>query len=378
MAFYNTVKNLKSATVGTILPWGGDGASSKNGYENSTDLGLPKGWLICNGAQLQAKTYPLLTNKIGTTYGGSITGTYPDYNDLDYIVLPNLSNRHLADYKTSYLPSDSQVQTAISSKLGDNTDVSTSNTYSSNANLDFSLTASNNLVGKTTNVTLDDPNYFKLFYTVSRKLGQNHTPIHDHGGGYPSIEGTGVYAELYQTPSPNYEANGKRVNGYRGNGSPENNSPDTQGQLRFSVFEDNTESHVLTDGPKSYSGSSICGHPFDTGYIPLKSSQYPYTRTGNGIYKNWSNLNAQSTNVTYATTFNHNYDQWSSNPLPGGHNHGAFDITMNKGSLKAPKTIFHNDVQTHTATPQNLNSALTMTVDVNTPSMNIIYIIKAF
>lgn len=378
MAYYSTAKNLKSSEVGAILPWSGDTSSSKNGYENPGNIGIPNGWLVCNGATLTAKDYPLLARAIGTTYGGTITGSYPDYNDLDSFLIPNLSQKHLADYTASYLPADAEVQAAISPKLGNDTDQLTSNSYTSNANINFTVTASNTLVGKTTGITLDDPAYFKLFYTVSRKLGQKHTPLHGHGNDYPSIEPGGVWAELYQTPSPNYEVNGKSIRGLRGNGTPESGNPDNAGQLRFSVYEDNTESHILTDGPKSYNSNYVCDHPMDTGYIPLKSSVYPNTRTGTGTYKNWSNLNPSGVNVTHATTYNHNYDQWSNNPLPGGHNHGSFDVVMNKGSLKPPTTVFHNDIQTYNIAPQNLNNALSMTVDVNTPTMNMLYIIKAY
>lgn len=390
MGYYNSLKTLKTAAIGTIMPWAGDTASSKTGYENQGDFGVPRGWIVCNGSSYSANELPLLAQTIGTTYGGTITGSFPDYNPLDSFLVPNLTGKHMADYSTSYITgvtglpsSDSEAQTAITSKMGANTDSGISNSYTSNANLTFSITASNTMVGKTTGQTADDPTYFKLYYTVSRKLGQRHTPGHDHGNAYPSIQGTGVLAELYETPTPNTEGNGKRVTGYRGNNQAETGSPDTQGSLRFSVFEDNTESHIVTDQPRSFGANTICSHPFSGGYIPLKSDKYPYTRNQTGQYKNFSsnlphpNFGFDS-NVTYATTFNHNYDQWGNNALPGGHNHGVFDITMNKSGLKPPKTIYHNDVSTHNVTPQNVPNAVSMTVDVNTPSMNMLYIIKAF
>ena len=115
----------------------------------------------------------------------------------------------------------------------------------------------------------------------------------------------------------------------------------------------------------------------ETGYFPPKSSQYPYLRSGTGSGRNWSNLNQGVIDVTYATTINHNYDQWSTK-YPLVHEHGAIEFTMNKGNLKPPVTVYHNDVQTHNLTPQNIPNALVMNVTAETPSMNILYIIRAY
>lgn len=419
MAYYSIEKRLKTAEIGTILPWAGDTASSLSGWENQTNVGIPPGWIICDGGTKACINYPLLANAIGTTYGGLIGGSYPDYLPTDTFKLPNIQGRHLANYDTSYLPADTEVQQAISPLMGTDTDNSVDVTPQVSADLNFSVTASNTLVGRSTGLEITDPTYFKLFYTVSRKLGQNHLATHGHGGGYQTVTVGGTYAELFERPNPVFEGNGQRVLGWEGDGS-ENNNPDLagaqainaaeysawdgnparvidvsqtkaadaadyykfnvtdSGRIRYSIYEANTESHVTTDGPKSYTNSAVANQPMSTGYIPLKSDQYPWTRGGTGSLKNWSNLNAQGTDVTFATTLNHNHDQWANNDLPSGHNHGGWDITMNTGGLKPPKTTFHNDVQTHNLTPQNVPNAMTMNVDAETPSLNIIYIIRAY
>jgi len=427
MAYYSIEKKLKTAEIGTILPWAGDATSSLRGWEQTSRTGIPDGWIICDGRQETATNYPLLAQALGTTYGGSITGSFPNYNPADVFNIPNIQSRHLADYDTSYLPNDAEVQAAITPLMGANTDNSVDNTPSLSANVNFAVAASNTLVGKTTGLNLEDPTYFKLFYTVNRKLGQNHTPSHSHGGDYESVVFDGGPAELFQRGSPNFESNGQRVLGWRGTGD-EVSSVDflgvvplngaqyvalqndcsvfdqrliqtaqtrcgglgdgcadywlfnvaDEGQLRYSIVDNAGTSHVFTDGPKTFSTTAVANQPMDTGYIPLKANTYPFTRAGTGFAKNWSNLNPLGPDVTFATTMNHNFDQWANNDLPSGHNHGGFEVTMNKAGLRPPKTVYHNDVSTHNITPQNVPNALTMNINADTPSINILYIIRAF
>jgi microcystin-dependent protein len=440
MPFYNIEKKLRTAEIGTILPWAGDKTSSLKGYENDTRIGIPDGWIICDGSTQSATSYPLLAEAIGTTYGGSITGTFPDYNQIDQFQIPNIQGRHLADYSRDYLPVDVEVQTAIRPLLGAgrvpasggttfqvfDTDESVDVTPSVSANVNFSVASSSTLVGKTTQLTLDDPSYFKLMYTVKRKLGQNHTPSHNHTGEYPTLDvQTGAGVELFQFPVPRYEGNGQKIVGWIGV-SGEVSYPDwadpvivignssaseyaahqgssnlwsgmtllTSGSKKYgiqywkasapnngeafhTVYSSDKQTHVITSVPQNFNNSSAGGQPLETGYFPPKSSQYPYLRSGTGSGRNWSNLNQGGIDVTYATTINHNYDQWSTK-YPLGHEHGAIEFTMNKGNLKPPVTVYHNDVQTHNLTPQNIPNALVMNVTAETPSMNILYIIRAY
>ena len=442
MGYYSIEKKLKTAEIGTVLPWSGDAASSLRGYEIDTRTGIPDGWLICDGRQETARNYPLLAQVLGTTYGGSIIGAFPDYNPVDVFNIPNIQSRHLADYDTTYLPADAQVQTAITPLMGANTDNSVDVTPDETANINFSVAAANNLVGKSTGLTLEDPSYFKLFYTVNRKLGQNHTPGHSHGSGYETcINDASPLAELFQQPIPSFEGNGQRVLGWSGrDGEPVDfasyqefstnppaeanqcsafvvpggggyktgygillgalstacdgagggcgeyylftaaSGPGGPGTARHSIISNDAANpaHVFTDGPKTYSNASIAGQPMAQGYVPIRASNYPFTRNGTGNSRNWSNLNSQSANVTYATTLNHNNDQWATNDTPGGHNHGAFEVTMNRGGMRPPKTVYHNDVQTHTIAPQNQPNAFTMNITADTPSLNILYIIRAY
>lgn len=53
------------------------------------------GYLEMRGQYLRASEFPELARMLGTTYGGTITGTYPSYNSTDIFRLPNLYAKRL-------------------------------------------------------------------------------------------------------------------------------------------------------------------------------------------------------------------------------------------------------------------------------------------
>ena len=91
MANYGALKTMKAAAIGTIMPW--TGALTK----------IPAGWLICNGNEVEAGSYPLLAQAIGDTYGGVgfTPDDFPVYQN-QTIFLPDISQKALADYDTAY------------------------------------------------------------------------------------------------------------------------------------------------------------------------------------------------------------------------------------------------------------------------------------
>ena len=60
------------------------------------------------------------------------------------------------------------------------------------------------------------------------------------------------------------------------------------------------------------------------------------------------------------------------------HNHGTFDIQMSRGSLNAPFTYNVDQISIGSVAPDNLDDALNIVVDTDQPSINIIFLIKAF
>lgn len=87
-------------------------------------------------------------------------------------------------------------------------------------------------------------------------------------------------------------------------------------------------------------------------------------------------INTAVTN-TFTTTLNHPYERWVETGFDS-HTHESMEIIMTKGSLSTPTTILVNDIGTSSAIPLNVDTALSIQMDINTPSLTIMYIIRAF
>ena len=80
---------------------------------------------------------------------------------------------------------------------------------------------------------------------------------------------------------------------------------------------------------------------------------------------------------TYTTTLNHNGEQWADDALKS-HGHNAMEVNMARGSLSVPSTILINDISTGTTAPLSVDTALSVQINNNTPSLTMLYIIRAF
>ena len=86
---YDSIKTMRSAKIGTIMPWGGDGG---NGFLESN---IPKDGLYVKVIHL-CSDYPLLASVIGDTYGGDMTDSQGNHYEFPYVTtatfrLPQLS-----------------------------------------------------------------------------------------------------------------------------------------------------------------------------------------------------------------------------------------------------------------------------------------------
>ena len=163
---------MKSARIGTMMAWTGDGTVGKL----SSDL--PKGWILCDGTTYNASRYPLLASMIGDTYGGTnFSGSFPNYTGTFRV--PDMSSRMpidlesfmLADSTYQYGQTDaSTVLGSLVSGYGATTPVST--LISANADIVFTLSNTSKLVGKLTKMTITDPDFSATIYTI--QIGRAH------------------------------------------------------------------------------------------------------------------------------------------------------------------------------------------------------------
>ena len=303
--YYSSVKSMKTAKVGTILPWGGDGG---NGFLASN---IPKGWIVCDGDTVAASEYPLLASILGDTYGGDMTNssgghyTFPYVDPIDgsntaTFRLPNLSNRLMVDLEPTHTddPKYEQNQPGWKDVVIDNTGkkigalidaygetaasvIKTS--WSANADIDFSLNLSGNLYLKFTNMTLTAPDFLETIYTLNRKLGVNHTPSHGHTDQIPSVQDDQKGAMVFQTDA-GIEMDGDT--GY-GNGC---NSRITPYQCKFK--QANPHSWQNGSVAMSYHGNSEYEHT-----LPYTGSFMEFTTDGVNAGKNyWDTVPAGANN----------------------------------------------------------------------------------
>lgn len=210
---------MKTAKVGTIMPWCGDGFS---GFGAGN---VPRGWELCDGEERDASQYPLLASVLGTTYGGSFTGTFPNYTGT--FVVPDITNRLMVDLEKDYLNftefqygQGDVLNTVIDNagtKFGDlidgfGTTQVVKTIWSANADIDFTLPAGLTLTGKFTQLAISDPDFQTSVTTLNRKLGINHTPAHPHADNIQtasaSFIGPAVFTSAQvqasgNTPHPN-------------------------------------------------------------------------------------------------------------------------------------------------------------------------------
>ena len=108
-----------------------------------------------------------------------------------------------------------------------------------------------------------------------------------------------------------------------------------------------------------------------------RGAQMPMTYINDMAY---TGLQPTNTNVpatvgnTYSTTLNHPQEVWAGDMR--SHNHDAMEITMGSG-LSIPATLLINNISTGTTNPTTQETALTVAVNPNTPSLTMMYIMRA-
>lgn len=211
---YGSIKSMKTAKIGTIMLWAGDG--------NDGDLlsNLPTGWILCDGRVYPASRYPLLASVLGNSYGGTpIDGDFPHYTGT--IKLPDITGRCMMDLEpnmlalSQYQYGQADAFTKLSSLVvDDGLTVSIPTLISADTDLAFNVASDIEFVGKMTggvganNITISPPSFSTTVYTVPRKLGINHMPYHKHPGTYES-------AQAFQAPPDLFSPSTMTVGGSR-------------------------------------------------------------------------------------------------------------------------------------------------------------------
>lgn len=397
MAFYNRLKTMKSAPVGTIMPWGGSSSITGNNPN-----GVPHGWILCDGSSYPAGRYPLLASILGNAYGPtetSILGNFPDFEESDIFRVPNLNGRAMVDLEKSYLLetkyqyNQSDAYTVVGDLISeDGTGVTPPALYSADTDLIFELDPIDNMAGRITEFSLNDPTWSKTYYVIGRKLGIDHTPGHKHSGQYTTAVTSGTYVQVFE--SPNFQLSGSP--GYESANLTGVTAADgadvwANGFGPITYYDENTL--VLTENTKTFqqasvpavglsrnipaSGANTIG--FSDTYV-YNHQEVAHTGTFPPAYANLigkpNYLNGDITK-TYPTTISHRTEDFTEAGL-SAHNHFSFDISMTRSGLRAPTNIALNNIQSYTVNVSSIDKALNLEMETNTPSQTVIMIIRAY
>lgn len=284
-------------------------------------------------------------------------------------------------------------------------------TLNSPADLNFVVSDSSNLTAQIRSFSVNPPSYFKSFYTIARKLSKDHMPSHRHAsppgvGGYARADADAGFVEGFQCPNVGVAVEGnqkqKRLEAGAG-GDIDSVQP---GILYVTSFDSantlRTTFQPIWSNQNSVGAGLGVDQPMWSGPIPR-----PMGGTWNGTQnsvsnrreaagsslanrKNWYGnrtadqvANYSTKSLTYPTSLNH-YDEY--HPDQGSHNHFSFEVIMNAGFLRPPTIVPVSNIQIDsnlTGNPtnvgiQNLPGALNITVDVRTPALSMIYLIRAY
>lgn len=190
MSFYQSVRQMKAAVIGSIIPWSGPLS------------GIPDGWIICDGSQPDAKDYPLLVQAIGDTYNegtSNLGGGFPNYTG-EFKLPDLLGGRALVDIEGSYfapfaaggtgsdIDTDTGARPLIEPFIGENTDNGINTVFNDvTTDVIFTLNDRNDYVGAISGNQEIDGQGEKTIFIGGRKLGHQHIRNHTHPGTYETI-----------------------------------------------------------------------------------------------------------------------------------------------------------------------------------------------
>ena len=365
---YNRVRSMKGLPVGAIIPWASDQGQ------------IPTGWITCNGATISQETYPILYRVIGTTYGGTAGSTFklPPLTQGQ----PSVMDAFRGHY--NYLKSKGAAHKPFSNSISDDPFWSiigggTNGDSGSNSQTFWISTldlvgvensTAVNFQGLYDDMEVSDGSYFFISNYSIVELGVQHKPSHSHGD--PTTESTS-----YSTVG----SEASRCNG-TGRNSWCNIGCDSTSAFRVardpgmhvSISYGNNQSDLRrnyaygTDGRTGWTSRGGGGGFFPTtAYAETVASLY---RDGDG----YCSGNMRCGNDILFTSKSH--DDTASG---AGHQHGPNNYRMEgKYAVISPglrTNIALNTVRINNSPGVNFG---TINVETSTPSLEMLYIIRAF
>jgi microcystin-dependent protein len=350
---YNNTKTMKSVAIGTIMPWSGDITT------------IPIGWIKCDGSSVSTQDYPLLYQIVGNRYGG----------DSISFNTPNLLGKAIVDFHPSHQNiSGIGMPDSFKNRIGTDTANTTSGTVS-NIDVRFSITNQNNFSASVTGISINPPSYSDTVSVIPRLLGDHHMGTHGHTGGISSVGPASQWAE---------ECEG---------GEFTNCAffcPDDCSNISFYAAESNGNASLEGSSfviPRGVSGNNLGvnlqaqnANQYALGQLaPSNTPVKNFILPGDDCIEQSTFSNASGQYYGYPVALNHPETNFVGRAL--GHTHDSVDFDITIGSMRAPNTININTISTGSVQPINQANVGVATIrvdNVSTPSLSIIYIIRAY
>lgn len=360
--FYNRLRSQKGSAIGTIIAWSGDITN------------LPSGWIICNGKTIEVQDYPLLFEAIGYRYGGSGTS----------FVTPRLLNRAIADYHPSHVNIPGiGLNNDFISRMGTDTANVTSGS-SSNIDLFFSISNVNNFTAKVTQLGINEPGYSDELTVIPRVLGDFHGGAHSHPGEVNSVGNSYNWVEDCQSETFanclgfNCQDQCETITYYSAESNGNANTEGSSYVRPSSVPSGNTLGTNINAGvPNPLAAVQLA---------PQNTPDKNYIAPGDDALGNQGGANTNG-NFGYPVLLNHpgvNFSGGGSQTqgfAMVGHDHPSRTFQITRGNMNVPNTINVSNVTTGNVSPINAANTGIATINVEniqTPSLNMIYIIRAY
>lgn len=376
---YNRVRAMKGLPVGTIIPWASDQGT------------IPTGWTVCNGSTISQETYPVLYSVIGTVYGGTAGSTfklppltqggpavvdqyighYPMLSDSGYqsgIHGPNEAHKPDSNSGTGY--DDPYWEIVGRGTNGDTGNNSQTFWISTLDLVGVENSTAVNFQGLYDDMEVSDGSYFFIANYSIVELGVEHKPSHSHGD--PTEESTS-YSTVGSQAS---RCSGTGRNSWCNIGCDATSAWRVARDpgMHVAISRGNNQSDLRrnyaygTDGRTGWTARGGGGGFFPTtAYAETIASVY---RDGDGFCAG----NMRCGNDILFTSKSH--DDIASG---AGHQHGPNNYTMEgKYQVISPglrTNIALNTVRINNSPGQNFG---TINVETATPSLEMLYIIRAF
>lgn len=350
---YNSLKSLKGTAVGTIVPWAG----------NLTEI--PKGWIKCDGSEINANDYPLLYSVIGNTYGGTSGSSF---------ILPRINNNAIVDYHQNHQNiSGISMPNIFKNQINNIND--TPNTYSStpssNIDLHANLPTLNNLSANVSGQNFNNPGYSDAVFIAGRVLGDDHIASHSHQGStFNTVSAPNQWVEDCQ--------NSCYSNCFTLYPLGPCCKDDCTDYTYFAVEANWAARQSLRKGDRE-GGISLLKSVTGADTVDFARKNAP---NRNYILSSEDPVSSNTGNYAYNTTLDQNAVNWvnSGSDYHSAHDHEAMNYDITIGSMKVPTSYNINTVGTGTAAPINdaNKNIATIQANIETAVCNILHIIRAY